>query len=79
MRTFLIVYDRQSGAVDVREFPPGEGREAIRARFEAEAEHRGEPDIEVVVIGSRSREELLATHSRYFRSARELLKGGAQA
>lgn len=75
MRNFLIVYDRRTGEVDVREFPPGQGREAIRARFETEAEHRGEPDIEVVVIGSRSREELLATHSRYFRSARELVTG----
>jgi hypothetical protein len=79
MRNFLIVYNRRTGAVDVREFPAGQGREAIRARFEAEAEHRSEPDIEVVVIGSRSRNELLRTHSRYFRSARELLTGTAGA
>jgi hypothetical protein len=73
MRSFLVVYNRRTGSNSVREFPPGQGREAIHARFEAEREHRGDPDIEVVVLGSRSREELLKTHSRYFRSAREIL------
>jgi hypothetical protein len=73
MRSFLVVYNRRTGSNSVREFPPGHGREAIRARFEAERQHRSNPDIEVVVLGSRSREELLKTHSRYFRSAREIL------
>ena len=75
MRSFLIVYNRRTGANDVREFAVGHGREAIHARFEQERLHRGDPDIEVVVIGSRSRDELEKTHSRYFRSARELLEG----
>jgi hypothetical protein len=78
MRTFLVIYNRRTGENTLQEFPPGHGRDAIRARFEAEREHHGEPDIEVVVIGSRSREELLRTHSRYFRSARQLVTG-AQA
>jgi hypothetical protein len=74
MRSFLVVYNRRTGANTLREFPPGHGREAIHARFEAEREHSGDPDIEVVVLGSHSKEELLRTHSRYFRSAREILQ-----
>lgn len=74
MRSFLIVYNRRTGSNDVREFPVGHGREAIRARFEEERLHRGDPDIEVVVLGSRSREELMKTHSRYFRSARQMVE-----
>jgi hypothetical protein len=74
MRNFLVVYNRRTGENTVREFPPGQGREAIRARFEAERQNRGNSDIEVVVLGSQSREELLKTHSRYFRSAREMVK-----
>jgi hypothetical protein len=34
----------------------------------------GGPDIEVVVLSSSSREELLKTHSRYFRSAEEIFE-----
>lgn len=69
-----MVYNRRTGANAVREFPAGHGREAIRARFEEERLHRGDPDIEVVVLGSRSREELEKTHSRYFRSAQQILE-----
>jgi hypothetical protein len=69
MRNFLVVFNRRTGANTVREFPPGHGREAVRLRFEAEREHRGDPDIEVAVLGSRSRAELETTHPRYFRSA----------
>jgi hypothetical protein len=74
MRSFLVVYNRRTGANDVREFPVGQGREAIRARFQEERTHRTDPDIEVVVLGSRSREELMKTHSRYFRSARQIVE-----
>lgn len=72
MRSFLVVYNRRTGAHDVREFPVGHGREAIRARFEEERKHRGDSDIEVVVLGSQSLEELKKTHSRYFCSARQI-------
>lgn len=43
-------------------------------RFEQKRIHRGDPDIVVVVLSSISREELLKTHSRYFRSAEEILE-----
>ena len=69
MRNFLVVFNRRTGANSVREFPAGRGREAIRARFALEQQHRGDPDIEVVVLGSSSRAELETTHARYFRSS----------
>jgi hypothetical protein len=62
--SYLIIYNRRTGDNDVREFPADCGREAIRARFEQERIHRGDPNIEVVVLSSSSREELLKTHSR---------------
>jgi hypothetical protein len=73
MRNFLVVYNRRTGANSLREYPEGSGREAIRERFVQERLHHGDPDIEVVVLGSNSREELMKTHSRYFRSAEEIL------
>jgi hypothetical protein len=74
MRNFLVVYNRRTGSSDVREFPEGFGREAIRERFAQERLHRGNLDIEVVVLSSSSRDELMKTHSRYFRSAEEILE-----
>jgi hypothetical protein len=74
MRNFLVIYNRRTGANSLREFPEGCGREAIRERFTQERLHRGNPDIEVVVLGSSSRDELLKTHSRYFRSAEEIIE-----
>jgi hypothetical protein len=74
VRNFLVIFNRRTGASSVSEFPVGCGREAIRQRFAVEREHRDDPDIEVVVLGSDSRDELERTHSRYFRSADRALK-----
>lgn len=74
MENYLIIYNRRTGESDVQEFPVGRGREAIRERFEQERIHRSNPDIEVVVLSSSSRAELLKTHSRYFRSAEEIIE-----
>jgi hypothetical protein len=71
MRNFLVIFNRRTGENTVREFPPGQGREAIRERFAIERQHRGDPDIEVAVLGSNSRDELETTHPRYFRSAEQ--------
>jgi hypothetical protein len=77
MRNFLVVYNRRTGVNKVREFPAGHGREAIRARFEEERRYRGDSDIEIVVLGSRSIDDLMKTHSRYFRSARQIAEDAA--
>lgn len=68
-----MVYNRRTGENSVREFSSGTGREAIRERFEQERQYRDNPDVEVVVLSSSSREELEETHSRYFRSVVDLL------
>jgi hypothetical protein len=73
MRNFLVVYNRRTGENSVREFSEGRAREAIRERFVQERQYRNDPDIEVVVLGSSSREELEKTHSRYFHSVVDLL------
>jgi hypothetical protein len=47
--------------------------EALRARFAAEDEFRGNPDIEIVVLGARSWQALERTHSRYFKNLDQLI------
>jgi len=74
MENFLVVYNRRTGESDVRKFPAGRGRAAVRERFKQERLHRHDPDVEVVVLSSSSLDELLKTHSRYFRSAEEILE-----
>jgi drug/metabolite transporter (DMT)-like permease len=44
----------------------------LAARFAAEREFSGQPDIEVVVLGGDSWESLGRTHSRYFKGVSEL-------
>lgn len=69
---FLLIYDRSAGVV-LREERYQSRADALRARFIAESEHGSETnDIEVVVLSAASREELLRTHGRYFRSLTEL-------
>jgi spore cortex formation protein SpoVR/YcgB (stage V sporulation) len=75
MLNFLVVYNRRTGEVSIQEFSADQDREAIRARFEAEAQHRGEPDIEVVVLNADSEDTLRRTHGRYFYTAAQLVAG----
>lgn len=73
MKYFLVVYDQRSGTlVSIEEFDQSDRETASRARFQLEADHREEPEIEVVVLGSASRESLMKTHGRYFKSVGEL-------
>jgi hypothetical protein len=74
MKLFLLIYDRKRGVlVETREYPGEQRKEALRARFEAEDAHRGDEDLEVVLLGAASFADIQKTHSRYFRSATELL------
>ncbi len=74
MRHFLLEYNRRSGLNRVvGVFEEAEGKAALRARFASEAKHRGDPDVEVVVLASDSLESLAATHRRYFKSVTELV------
>ncbi|MGH3810241.1 MAG: hypothetical protein ACRDRU_27195 [Pseudonocardiaceae bacterium] len=72
MAHFLLVYDRSAGKL-LHEERYQSRVDALHARFVAEAEHRrGADDVEVVVLSAGSREDLLRTHARYFRSLAEL-------
>ena len=72
MKQFLLVYRRSTG--DLLEFEDL-GTEAARAfprRSEAERQRKDDPDVEVILLGAASKEALLRTHSRYFKSIGEL-------
>lgn len=65
MAHFLIIYDRDEGDL-VRQTRFETSADAMRARFAAEAEFRGRPEIEVVALVAESEEALRRTHARYF-------------
>jgi hypothetical protein len=44
----------------------------MRARFAAEDEFAGRPEIEIVALVAESEDDLLVTHGRYFLSLTEL-------
>lgn len=76
MNYYLVVYNRRTGEVTVRDFGPAERDAAFRARFEVEASV-SDDDIEVVVLGGKSREDLARTHGRYFASVAQLARDAA--
>jgi hypothetical protein len=71
MNYFLVTYNRRTGQHDVKQFGM-ERVNALRARFALEREHHGNPDIEIVVLGSDSLQTLEKTHPRYFRTLSDL-------
>ncbi|WP_457253827.1 hypothetical protein [Pedococcus sp. P5_B7] len=74
MNHFLIVFERLQGQLlDIREFDRAD--KALSGRFEAERLYHGSRDVEVVVLGAKSLEDLRRTHSRYFSTGRELVRG----
>lgn len=65
---FLVVYDIPNGLAHVDNF----GRhydDALAAYGAAEAQHREDANVEVVLLGSDSIETLERTHSSYFELA----------
>lgn len=68
----LVVYDRAAGAlVKARVF--GDRVRALKERFRLERAYGDTGgNLEVVVLVSRTQEDLMRTHSRYFRSLEEL-------
>jgi hypothetical protein len=71
MQHFLVVFDRAEGRV-LREEPYDDARDALTERFKTERLHRGDPDIEVVVLSAESPDALRRTHARYFLTLSEL-------
>jgi len=71
MSHFLLVYDRDAGLL-LRKQRYEIGADAMRARFAAEGEFAGRPEVEIVALGADSEDDLLVTHGRYFLSLTEL-------
>jgi hypothetical protein len=77
---FLIEYDRPRGLiVELREFDDASQAVAEDARLKLELDLKRQGiDHEVVVLDAPSEEALRHTHSRYFDSVAELLRGSPQ-
>jgi hypothetical protein len=71
VKHFLVVYDRRQGHI-VRHRGYRAPSSALAARFDAEREFKGQSDIEVVVLGAESWDDLPRTHARYFKGVQEL-------
>jgi len=71
MSHFLLVYDRDAGLL-VRQERHEVGADAMRARFTAEGEFAGRPEIEIVALVAETEDDLLVTHGRYFLGLTEL-------
>lgn len=69
---FLLVYDRAAGHL-VQQIPFGADAEAAVLRYqELEAEHRANPKMDIVLVGSDSLETIKITHRNYFDETRTL-------
>ena len=71
MTNVLVVYDRSTGRL-LREQEYEHRRDALAARFAAESQYRDQAEVEIVVLGAKSRDDLLRTHARYFMSLGQL-------
>jgi hypothetical protein len=65
---FLLVYDlRQQRLVEIRPFT--DAAAATEAYGQAELEHLGDQDCEIVLVGADSLETIKKTHGHYFTKA----------
>ena len=68
MTQFLLVYRRSTGELlDCDDAGPDRAVAAAR-RTAREVKENGDADVEVVLLGAESREALVHTHARYFKS-----------
>ena len=76
---YLLVYDRAAGKLlDLTVYE--KRRDALRGRFAVEKLHRdASHNIEVVVVGAESEDDLHRTHGRYFLSLAQLAARAADA
>lgn len=70
---FLLVYDHdRQRLIDMREFR--DGSRAAEAYAHLEAEHRGERNLEIVLVGADSEDTIRLTHGHYFEGAEDSFK-----
>ena len=72
MTQYLVRYRRSAGELLEFQDLGADRTAAMERRFEEERAYKDDSDIEVVVLTASSREELLRTHARYFKSVPEL-------
>lgn len=72
IKHFLLVYDHAIGRLlDVVEFG-GDSDAALKRYGELEAEHRNEPKMDIVLVGSDSLDTIKVTHRNYFNEGQSL-------
>lgn len=75
MARFLLVYDRSRRTILREEaYADDELKRAVNDRLAAEIAHKADPNIEVVLLEADSRETLLTTHARYFKTVSEIAR-----
>ena len=79
MTQYLIRYRRSTGDLLQFEDLGPDRAAAMGRRLEEERVHKDDPDIEVVLLTASSREALIRTHARYFKSVPELAAALAAA
>jgi hypothetical protein len=72
-KSFLLVYERPTTRL-LRMVEFADSDVALHARFAAEREFRGNPDIEVVVLNAESEQAIRESHARYFQQDGQLMK-----
>jgi hypothetical protein len=72
-KSFLLIYERPKTRL-LRMVEFADRGAALDARFAAEREFRGNPDIEVVVLSAESEQEIRQSHARYFQRDGQLMK-----
>lgn len=73
MRYFLIEFNKSQGKLLLcEEF--AEYRAAAAAQLRLDIAERGNPNLEIVVLGGRRREDLMRTHGRYFKNERQMVR-----
>jgi hypothetical protein len=79
MKQYLVRYRRSTGHLLEFEDVGTDRAVAMDRRFAAERAHKDDPDIEVVILTASSREALMGTHARYFKTVHELAAALAAA
>ena len=71
----LLVYDRRRRTILRGEaYADDELKRAVNERLAEEIAHKADPNIEVVLLEADSRETLLSTHARYFKTVAEIAR-----
>ena len=75
MNYFLLIYDRRRNKIiEVKTFALDDRERALAERGALIRDHRANLDLEIVLLGANSFEDLKKTHSRYFKTLGQLAK-----